>query len=385
MLSVGEAARYQAIRQIEELGATNISVRSIKPTEDTKEAKREGVLSYGLTNEDCERIRSTVPTVTMVVAIREFRKELRYLEHKLEGRVVAAPPEYFALNGLSLSRGRLLTDLDNQHVGNVAVLGAEAAEVLFPVDDPIGQSVRVDDNQYYVVVGVTARRAQSAGIGSSLSAQDYNRDMYIPPATDKARFGEVLTYSRAGTFQFERLEISQLTVGVAALAQVRQTADVIQGLIDQFHTQKDTALTVPLDLLEKAEETQRIFTIVLGAIASISLVVGGIGIMNIMLATVTERTREIGIRRAVGAKRRDIVWQFLVETMSLAGLGGVLGVAVGVGLSLAVKRVLGLQTIIQLWSPLLALAISLVVGLLFGTYPAHRAATMDPIEALRHE
>ena len=165
---------------------------------------------------------------------------------------------------------------------------------------------------------------------------------------------------------------------------VKKTADIIQGLLEQFHTQKDFAITVPLDLLEKAEQTQRIFTLVLGAIASISLVVGGVGIMNIMLATVTERTREIGIRRALGAKRRHIALQFLVETLVLSCTGGVLGVGLGLGVTFFVTRCFGFPLILQFWSPLLAFGVSVAVGLIFGSLPARRASRMDPIQAIRH-
>jgi len=169
------------------------------------------------------------------------------------------------------------------------------------------------------------------------------------------------------------------------ISHVKKTAEVIQDVIDQFHKKKDTEITVPLDLLEKAEETQRMFTLVLAAIASVSLIVGGIGIMNIMLATVTERTREIGVRRALGAKRRDIAWQFLVETVVLSSTGGVLGVMFGFLGSYVVNEFFHFPTIIPAWSPLLAFGVSMAVGLIFGIYPAQRAARMDPIEALRHE
>jgi putative ABC transport system permease protein len=155
--------------------------------------------------------------------------------------------------------------------------------------------------------------------------------------------------------------------------------------LEQFHPKKDFEITVPLDLLERAEKTQRIFTLVLGAIASISLLVGGIGIMNIMLATVTERTREIGIRRALGAKRRDIAWQFLAETTTLSSLGGILGVGLGIALSYVVTYFFHFPAILRAWSTILAFGVSVLVGLIFGTYPARRAARMDPIEALRHE
>ncbi len=386
MLAIGEAARYEAVRQIKELGAANIIVRSVKPARDSQEGvDNEMILTYGLTEQDLERLQTTIPTIVSATPLREFRKEVRYLDRKLEARIVGVLPAFLEMNGLGLTRGRFFTELDNQRFANYCVLGAETAETLFPLDDPVGRSVRVGESHYYQVVGVTGRRAQSAGIGSSLSAQDYNRDIYIPFATDKARFGEVLIYERAGTFEAERLEISQTTVAVDDTSHVRQTAAIIEGTLKQFHKKADTAITVPLDLIERVEQTQRIFTYVLAAIASISLVVGGIGIMNIMLATVTERTREIGIRRALGAKRRDITVQFLAETVVLSGTGGVLGVGLGIAVSFFVTQFFSQQTIVTSWSPLVAFTISVAVGVIFGTYPARRAALMDPIEALRHE
>jgi putative ABC transport system permease protein len=386
MLAVGEGARYQAIQQIKDLGATNVIARSVKPPEDDKRNRGgQFILNYGLTLADLGRIAATVPTVVSVTPMREFRKDLRRLDAKVEGRVVGVMPNFQAQNGLRMSRGRFINDLDNDRFANVAVLGADAAELLFPVEDPMGCSVHVGENHDYTVIGVTERRNPSAGVGSSLAAQDYNRDVYIPFQTDQVRFGKTLFQRRPGSIQAEKLEVSQLTVAVDRMENVKKTAEIIQGLLEQYHPQKDTAITVPLDLLEKAEQTQRLFTLVLGAIASISLMVGGIGIMNIMLATVTERTREIGVRRALGAKRRDIAAQFLTESVVLAGAGGLLGVGLGVGLAYLVTHFFEFPVIIRLWSPLLAFAVSVAVGLVFGTYPARRAAYMDPIEALRHE
>jgi putative ABC transport system permease protein len=384
MLAVGEGARHEALQQIQDLGATNIIVRSVKPAKDDQQTQQQGLLSYGLTAQDVDRIGETIPTVKSVTPMREFRQDLRYHDRKLEGRVVSVMPNFLEMNGLRLSRGRFITDLDNERFANVAVLGAETAQILFPFEDPIGRSVHIGDAHYYQVVGVTEARAPSTGVGS-LGPQEYNRDVYIPYMTDRVRFGKLVIYHRAGTWQAEKLEISQITVAVDRTEHVRETAAIITGVLDQYHTQKDTSVTVPLDLLEKAEQTQRIFTLVLGAIASISLVVGGIGIMNIMLATVTERTREIGIRRALGARRRDIAWQFLVEAVLLSSAGGLLGVCLGILLSLIVTHFFAFPTIIRLWSPLVAFAVSVSVGLVFGTYPARRAAHMDPIEALRHE
>jgi putative ABC transport system permease protein len=384
MLAVGEAARFKAIEQIKDLGATNIIVRSIKPQEDNKKDVR-FILDYGLTNADMERIATTIPTVVGVTPIREFRKDVRYLDRKLDARVVGVTPGYPEMNGLHMASGRFISKLDGLRLANVVVLASETAKILFPIEDPIGRTVRIGEKHSYKIIGVTESRAPSAGIGSSLGAQDYNRDVYIPFETDHVRFGNVLIQIKAGSQGGEKLEISQLTVAVDSMDHVKKTSEVISGVLDQYHTQKDTSITVPLDLLEKAEQTQRIFTLVLGAIASISLLVGGIGIMNIMLATVTERTREIGIRRALGAKRRDIALQFLVETVVLSGVGGLLGVALGIGLSQGVTRFFAFPTIIRPWSPILAFSVSVAVGLIFGTYPARRAAMMDPIEALRHE
>ncbi len=383
MLAVAEAARYEAVRQIKQLGATNIIVRSVKPARDSQET--EEILSYGLTRYDLERIDETIPSVVSVTPLREFRKEVRHLDHKLEARVVGVMPNYWTMNGLRLSKGRFLSELDNDRLANVCVLAAESAATLFPLEDPLGRTVRIGEQHFYQVVGVTEPRASSAGVGSSFAAQDYNRDVYIPFATDGMRFGKVLIYERAGTFEAERLEMSQITVAVDDTVHVRPTAKIIEGLLKQFHKKEDYTLTVPLDLLERTEEVQRTFAYVLGAIASISLVVGGIGIMNIMLATVSERTGEIGIRRALGANRRDILSQFLVETIVLSGGGGVLGVVTGIVLSVLVTRVFALPTILRPWSPVLAFAVSIGVGVIFGMYPARRAALMEPIEALRHE
>lgn len=386
MLAVGEAARHEALRQLEDLGANTILLRSVKPTEQPTSKQGLDVLAYGLTDLDLQRIRSTIPTVRSATPMREFRKTVRYLDRKLEARVVGVTPDFLEQNNIRLSRGRPLTDRDERVFANVCVLGASTAETLFPMYDPIGRSVSVDNvggPRSYTVVGVTEPKTLASGtVGGSV---DYNKVVFLPFATDRTRIGRELFTIKAGSWQVERLEISQITVQVENVQMVPQTAAVISSLIDQFHPQQDVTVTVPLDLLQKAEETQRLFTLVLGAIAGISLLVGGIGIMNIMLATVTERTREIGVRRALGAKRRDIAAQFLAEAVALSAAGGLLGMALGVGLSYLLTRLFSLPTIIRLWSPLLALAVSVGVGLVSGSYPARRAAHLDPIEALRHE
>lgn len=383
MLAVGEAARFEAIEQIRQLGATNIIVRSVKPTGDEKKMQARGdIPSYGLKRDDIERFK-TIPSVKTITPTREFLRDVRYLNLNMDARVIAVMPDHQDLTNLKLTEGRFINELDNSKMINVCVLGADVAEKLFPYINPIGRSVRIDDNHYWRVVGVAERRGESKP--TSGETRNFDIEVYIPFMTDKVRTGEVLIHFKAGTFQAEKLQISQATIGVDDLEQVKPTAEIVQCLLEQYHPDKDYTIMVPLDLLEKAERTQRIFTVVLGAIASISLIVGGIGIMNIMLATVTERTREIGIRRACGAKRSDITAQFLTETVVLSSLGGLLGVGLGMGGSLLVTRLFDLPTIIAYWSPLVALIVSVAVGIIFGLYPARRAAMMDPIEALRHE
>ncbi|HOS02462.1 MAG TPA: FtsX-like permease family protein, partial [Candidatus Hydrogenedentes bacterium] len=200
-----------------------------------------------------------------------------------------------------------------------------------------------------------------------------------------ARYGEVQVKRSSGSRSIERIQLSELTVKVDSLDAVVPTARIIEDLLGRYHKKKDYSVMAPLELLRQAERTKRMFNIVLGAIAAISLLVGGIGIMNIMLASVTERTREIGIRRALGAKRGDIVLQFLIETVLLSATGGIIGVALGLSVPLIITHFAHMKTIVTLWSPILAFGISAIIGVVFGLYPAMRAADMDPVEALRHE
>jgi putative ABC transport system permease protein len=307
------------------------------------------------------------------------------------------------MNHLRMDRGRFLEDRDSDRRDNVAVIAAETANQLFPYEDPRGKSVRID-GEFYTIVGQTAERTPSAAIGGSLEGRDYNFDVYIPLATFRVRVGDTVLTARAGSREGEIVELSQITLTVSDIEEVEATADVVSLLLEKFHKNQDYSITVPKELLRQAEMVRMMFNVLLVLIAGISLVVGGIGIMNIMLATVTERTREIGVRRAMGAKQRDIIYQFLAETIVLSGIGGVLGVAFGFSCGPAtasvrwvVKRWLpevwsslppaiqNLEPVMKEWAIVAAFGISVVVGVAFGLYPARRAALMDPIEALRHE
>jgi len=388
MLAVGEGSSRKAQRQFADMGATNIIIRSVKPTDEAAAAgggRRPSVLTYGLTYADYDRLLATVPTIKRALPIREIRKQARYLSRAIEARIVGTTHEYADFTRLQIDKGRFLTPSDDERFENFAVLAAETAKVLFPYENPLEKSVKLGSD-YYTVIGVTRPRMATAGIGSSLAAEDFNKDVYIPLNTCRLRFGEKIIDSRPGSFSVEETQLSQITLQVHEIDEVRRSAPIIEATVEPKHPKKDVAFVVPYDLLMQAQATARQFSIILGTIASISLLVGGIGIMNIMLATVTERTREIGIRRALGAKRRDITQQFLIETIVLSGVGGVLGVCIGIGIPEILRYfATDQEPVVTPNSVVLAFGISVGIGILFGLYPARRAAMMDPIDALRHE
>jgi putative ABC transport system permease protein len=387
MLAVGEGAAREAQIRIEQLGATNIILRSVKPSDEVQAAggRPTIILRYGLTYDDYERILETVPTIKRALPVREILKQIYCREHVFDARIVATTHDYAEFNHLEVANGRFLEESDDEKYRNYAVLAHGTAKALFPYQNPIGETIVIGTDAY-TVVGVTSERANTATPGGGFTAQDYNRDVYIPLSTCRLRFGERILDMRSGRFTAEETQLTQLTIQVHAIREVTPTVGVLMAVYQPAHPKQDVQMTVPYDLLEQARSSARQFSIILGTIASISLLVGGIGIMNIMLATVTERTREIGIRRALGAKRRDIIQQFLVECVVLSAVGGLAGVLVGMAIpSIIVYLAPGQKTVVTPQSVLLAFGISVGVGILFGVYPARRAALMDPIEALRHE
>lgn len=388
MLAVGEGASFEAQEQIRQLGSQNIIIRSVKPPDTQKGAQeRTWMVEYGLTNADIDHINETIPAVETIVPGRVIRKLVWNIGNRVDVDIVGTIPIYPEVRNQQVARGRFFTDVEMREKAPVCVLGRRMARELFPMDNPLGREVRVE-NDYYRVVGIM--EAQSAALdsangASSASTASVLERMYIPLSVARDRFGEILIKQSSGSREVERVELHEATVAVARQEDVMGVFRVIEAVLDLRHDKQDYDITVPLQLLKQAERTKQIFNIVLGTIAAISLLVGGIGIMNIMLASVTERTREIGIRRAIGARRRDIVLQFLVETVLLSASGGIIGVVLGILLPLLIERFAEMTTIVTLWSPIIAFTISAVVGVVFGLYPAFRAAHMDPVEALRHE
>ncbi|WLD10503.1 ABC transporter permease [Planctellipticum variicoloris] len=411
MLAIGEGASAQAQRQVLELGATNIIVVSVKPPDDSQQSSGGGGrsfgLQYGLLRSDYRLLTETVPNLMGAVPIREIIAESRYLQKMINARLVGCTTEYADMNRLQLVRGRFLTDQDEYEMGNVCVIASEVASTLFPFEDPLGKTVNVKSFRFRII-GVTRQRTASAAVGGSMSGQDFNKDIYIPLQTFRVRIGDRIFTRMSGSMSAEEVQLNQITLKVKTDKDVLPTSEVVRESLQKTHgSKRDFDIIVPLELLRQADQIRQIFNIVLGSIAAISLVVGGIGIMNIMLATVTERTREIGIRRALGARQRDIIEQFLTETIVLSGAGGLIGVLLGLltpisftGIQWIVENFIldkssgeapmarmfaEMQPQIAWWSLPVAFGISVGIGIVFGLYPAQSAARLDPIEALRHE
>lgn len=381
MLAIGEGASFEAREKIKELGSNNIIIRSVKPP-DANTAPRAMLNVYGLTSSDFRKIES-IPSIANIVSTWEAQEEIWYLNKSTPGRIVGATPDYAETTNMRVEKGgRFLNEVDMDRSKSVVVIGSSIKNTLFAGVNPIGKDIKVKSN-YFTVIGVVEAKIFSKGT-ESFAAEDINFDVYLPLSTTRGFFGEI-TLIRNNFWDRTWVEFHRFIVRVEDSNKIVTTSALINKILESTHKKPDFEILVPLELLKQAEHTKKIFSIVLGSIAAISLIVGGIGIMNIMLATVTERTREIGIRRALGAKRRDIIYQFVTEAVILSASGGFVGVILGVIIPKIVSKFAGMATIVTLWSVLLAFFISVAVGLTFGIYPARKAALLDPIEALRYE
>ena len=390
MLAIWEGASREAQEQISRLGSTNIILKTVKPPDiEVADASQQTIREYGLRYDDAERFRDTIPDAQVVVPVRRLPQQTQYLNRRITAEAVGTVAWYPELAPIEVRRGRFLTPIDMHYSQAVCVIDETVQELLFRYDDPIGQELKIA-GEYYTVVGIvkdtSAKAEEPAAVSRTSQGGGVSGYVYIPLATMKSRFGETqIQFGGTSGASGERIELSEITIKVPSMERVLPTRDVLASLLEQYHKKKDYQIIVPLELLREAARTKRIFSIVLGSIAAISLLVGGIGIMNIMLATVSERTREIGIRRALGARKKDIVIQFLSETILLTLIGGLLGMFVGTCIPILVTIFSNMPTVITLQALLLSFGISAGIGLTFGLYPAYQAANMDPIESLRHE
>jgi putative ABC transport system permease protein len=377
ILAIGEGASHEVQEQLRRLGPDRVLMRSVLPPDAGAMSSQR--IDYGLKLVDLERIEKLVPGIAAIAPSYELeKKEVHVGTNDVTMPLVCTTPSFQEIHQLELSRGRFLCSNDLETMANVAVLGAEAARSLFGSVDPLGQDIKLGSG-HYRVVGLLAPRADE-----SAALNDPNQSVFLPLTTGRARLENVIRITGAGGRRYEVVELHQIGLRMRSTDDIEQQAAMLRRLLALEHPKKDYDIVVPYELLAQSEHTKRVFSWVLGSIAGISLLVGGIGIMNIMLATVTERTREIGIRRALGAKRWHVQLQFLVETIVLSLSGGVLGLALGLAIPAVVERVAGMETIVTGRSLVLSLGISIVVGIVFGLYPARRAARMDPIEALRY-
>jgi len=392
MLAIGEGASREAQEAIARLGSTNLIVETIEPPEDRADSgETQEVRRYGLSYKDAEAIHDTMVDVDVVVPIRELDQEARYRRRKTPVRIIGSIPWYTDTVSMRMLRGRFLSSIDLHQQQNVCVVDERLVTELFGFEDPVGKDLQIHGSCYRVV-GVAGVATSAAGQNGSADATRLSSTsssaagtIYVPLTTAKSRFTELEATLSGGRQSVKQVELQKITVKVRSMDDVLAMRDVLETLLKRLHGKNDYRIVVPLELLRQARRTQFIFSIVLGSIAAISLLVGGIGIMNIMLATVSERTREIGIRRALGARKCDIVVQFLSEMLLLTLAGGLLGIVVGLLILLLVTHFGNMPTIITSTSLVLAFGISAAVGITFGLYPAYRAANMDPIESLRHE
>jgi putative ABC transport system permease protein len=385
MLSIGAGAAVQAQSLIDQLGMRNVLVRArqLRPDE-MREARKK---SLGVSMRDADGIKEAVPGVELVgprLKIEPWRVQAG--DRKSDATVYGVSHQHPNLVVLPLAEGRFFDALDERDHAQVCVIGGALRRDLFAFSPALGQHLKLND-VWCEVIGVLADRALPAvgapgsapgggGASGAMAALGSVRDVFLPVTTAQRKFEHELLAS----------PLDEILVRLAPGVSPRESAAVIRPLLDGIHGGVDDyEIVVPEALLEQSRQTQRLFNIVMGAIAGISLLVGGIGIMNIMLASVLERTREIGVRRAIGARREDIVLQFLVESFSISAIGGLMGVAIGIGIAQAVATYARWPTVVTAASLVLALGVSMAVGIVSGLYPAVRASRIDPIVALRYD
>ena len=390
MLSVSEGVTADELRMIQQLGTRNIIVTSVKPPVTRQVAEGNStMLTYGITYADRELIAATIPNIRYLVPLKTIAHRVRRHDRQIDAKTIGTTPEYFQAVNVEVLRGRLLGASDDKEIKSVCVIGDTIRRELFTFEDPIGKSIfvqRREGTTAFTVVGIL-KPVQTAGAPRrGVVERNINSEIYIPYKTATTRYGDINVLRTSGSEEVSKTELSGIYVSVDELEHVLPVSEMVSRVFTHSHKKQDFDIRVPLRSLQLAERKKRNSQLLLGFIAGISLLVGGIGIMNIMLATVTERTREIGIRRALGARQIHITMQFLVETIVLSTTGGLCGILLGYLGSKVISQYAGWgDAIVQPWAILISFGLSVMTGIFFGLWPAIKAAQLDPIEALRYE
>ncbi|MDR0843794.1 MAG: ABC transporter permease [Tannerella sp.] len=375
MLSIGEGAKREAIAKYQDLGVNNIIVREKKMTDEELEEVR-AKFSQGLSIKDANVIQEIVPGVQRMASQAEINIDVKFADKSVKSTVIGITPEFPAMMNYRLQNGEFINDGHYTQRLKVCVLGAGVAATLYQQEDPVGKMVKIED-QWLEVIGVLESKTLFTETVGELAARDLNTDVYVPLSTFLSRFSRENALSS---------EIQQITIQVEHSDRLIETSGLIHEVLKRHHfNNEDYSIVIPYELLKQEEKERQIYNFLLGAIAAISLIVGGIGIMNIMLATVMERTREIGIRRAIGARKADIMSQFVSEAVAISITGGIIGVVLGVSLSLTVSLFTDVSTYIRPYSIFIAFAFSVIVGISFGYLPAKNAANLKPVDSIRYE
>jgi len=413
MLAIGRGAQEEVLNQMKLLGTNNVIVEPVVKQMDEEVSnqaairQKENRYSPGLTLDDMNSIRNTIPHVT--AASPEIVYETSFIRkgRLRTGKLVGVNKAYLDINNFEIAQGNAFTRMQIKNAEPVCVIGSEIKAKFFAGENPVGKEIKAGE-VWLTVVGVLKERDLSTDNIQNLGIRNYNLDVYLPAATTLLRYknralvtgqeiqqaaaqrnGQNENNSDNSDNQSQTInyhQVDKLIVHVSDSKYSVPIADVIRRMLKRRHNDVvDFEVIVPEMLLKQQRRTQEIFNIVLSSIASISLIVGGIGIMNIMLASVVERYREIGVRRAVGAHRRDIQLQFLTEALAISITGGVIGIILGIALSYIIELSAGIVTIVTLTSIIISFGVAMAIGVIFGFFPAQRAAKQDPVHALRHE
>ena len=404
MLAIGNGAKKEVLDQMKLVGVNNIVItpRLIRPSENSSTESEDeqendlakAKLSQGLNLKEVAAMKKIIPTIVRVSPEVTNETIVVYENKSIAGDFTGITPDFFEVYGLDLNNGQFFSQKHYRYGEQVCIIGHKIKSRLFPTEEAVGKQIKCGD-VWLTVIGVLKSRGVGAGNERNLGIDDFNMNVYAPIQTALLRFNDRSIISKSSlvsgrrdnsTRYSNRNQLDKIVVQVEDAAQLQVTANVLQRMLERRHAgAKDFRVIVPELLLKQEQKTRNIFNIVLGAIASISLIVGGIGIMNIMLASVMERIREIGVRRAIGATQKDVILQFLTEATLISVIGGIIGIFLGLIISFIITQITGILTIVSVFSILISFGVSAGIGVLFGYMPAKKAALQDPVSSLRHE